>query len=106
VTAKRLLSVNAEVAIDIGDDRVSVRGDTSSVIVEVPSVSLAFQMMRDLGSLRQIRARVADCSALMARAGLTVVVRTPSKKLLTIGRDRNSRMLSLFGLANVKLHLS
>jgi hypothetical protein len=106
VTAKRLISVNAQVAIDIGDDRVSVRGDGSSVIVEVPSVSLAFQMMRDLGSIRQIRARVADCSALLARAGLTVVVRTPSRKLLTIGRDGNSRILSLFGVANLKLHLS
>ena len=55
---QRLLSVDANVTIDIGNDRVTVRGDGGSVVVEVPSVSLAFQMMRDIGSIKPVRDRV------------------------------------------------
>ena len=103
---QRLPSVDANVTIDIGNDRVTVRGDGSSVVVEVPSVSLAFQMMRDIGSIKPVRDRVAGFSAVLTRLGLTVIVRTPRRKLLTIGSNGNSWILRLFGVPNAKLHLS
>ncbi|MDG1895164.1 MAG: hypothetical protein P8J37_09660 [Fuerstiella sp.] len=103
---QRLLSVHANVTIDIGDDRVFVRGDGSSVVVEVPRVSLAFQVMRGLGSIKPVRDRVEGFSAVLTRLGLTVIVRTPRRKLLTIGNNGNSWILRLFGVPNAKLHLS
>jgi hypothetical protein len=106
VTIERLLSVNADVTIDIGDDRVSVRGDGSSVVVEVPSISLAFQMLRSVGSIKPVRERVADLSQLLTSVGLTIVVRTPGRRLMTIGRDGNSWLFKLFGVPHARLHLS
>lgn len=105
MTIERLLSVNANVTIDIGDYQVSIRGDGSSVVVEVPSVSLAFQMMRELGAIKPIRERVTHLSELLSDVGLTVVIRTPSRRLLTMGRAGNSWLLRLFGVRNAKLHL-
>ena len=91
--------------IDIGDNQIFVRGDGGCVVIEVPSVSLAFQMMRDLGSVKPLRDRVTRFSNLLTRLGLTVVVKTPRRKLLTIGRDGNSWILRLLGVANASLHL-
>ncbi len=106
MTVQRLLSVDADMTIDIGGDRVSVRGDGSSVVVEVPTVSLAFQLMRDVGTIKPIRERVTGGVALLSDVGLTVVVRTPSRRLITIGRDGSSWWLKLFGVTNASLHLS
>ncbi len=106
MTIERLLSVNANVTIDIGDDRVSICGDGSSVVVEVPPVSMAFQMMRELGSIKPIRVRATHFSELLSGVGLTVVIRTPSRRLLTMGREGNSWLLRLFGIRNAKLHLT
>ena len=106
MTIERLLSVKADVTIDIGDDCVYVRGDGSSVVVEVPSISLAFEILRDVGSIKPVREGVAELSQLLTRVGLTVIVRTPGRKLMTIGRDGNSWLLNLFGVPNAKLHLS
>ena len=106
MTIERLLSVDADMTIDIGDDRVLVRGDGSSVVIEVPSLSVAFALFRDLKSLPSGRQRLANASQFLSRVGLTVVVRTPHRKLMTIGRDGNSRLLKLFGVPNARLHLS
>jgi len=103
---ERLLSVNANMTIDIGGDCVSVHGDGSSLVVEVPSVSLAFQMMRDVGTIKPIRERAAEFFVLLSDVGLTVIVRTPSRKLITIGQDGSSWWLKLFGVTNARLHLS
>lgn len=106
MTIERSLSVHANVTIDIGDDRVSICGDGSSVVVEVPSVSLAFQMMRELGSVTPVRERVTHFSELLSGVGLTVVIRTPNRRLLTMGREGNSWLLRLVGVRNAKLHLT
>lgn len=106
MTIERLLSVNANVTIDIGDDQVSIRGDGSSVVVEVPSVSLAFKVLRDLGARKPVREHATHLSELLAGVGLTVVIQTPGRRLLTMGREGNSWLLRLFGFRNAKLHLT
>lgn len=103
---KRLFSVDADFTIDVKDQRVYVRGDGSNIIVEVPSISLGFQMMRDLGAIKPVRERVSEISQWLTRLGLTVTVRTPRRKLMTIGSEGNSWLLRLFGIPNAKLHLS
>jgi hypothetical protein len=106
VTVERLLSVNADFTIDIEDQRVYVRGDGNSIVVEVPSVSLAFQMTRNLGAIKPFRKRVMEISQGLSRLGLTITVQTPKRKLITIGLEGNSWLLRLFGITNAKLHLS
>lgn len=91
--------------IDIGEDRVLVRGDGGSVVIEVPSISRAFQMLRSVGSSKPVREQVTVLSQLLTKVGLTIVVRTPRRRLMTIGRDGNSRLLKLVGVSNVRLHL-
>lgn len=103
---QRLLSIDGDVTIDIGGDRVILRGDGSCVVVEVPNVSLAFKVMREVGSIRSARDRVAGFCELLTRLGITVIVKNPRRKLLTLGCDGNSRLLKLFGVPNAKLHLS
>ena len=106
MTIERLFSVDADRTIDVGDDRVYVRGDGSSVVVEVPSISLVFQMLRSVGSIKPVRERVTDLSQLLTNVGLTIIVRTPGRRLMTIGRDGNSWLLKLFGVPHARLHLS
>ena len=106
MTIERLLSVNANVTIDIGDDRVWICGDGSSVVVEFPSVSLAFQMMRELGAIKPVRKSVTEFSQMLTEAGLTVLIRTPTRRLITMGREGSSWALRLFGVRNAKLHLT
>ena len=102
----RLLSVDADFSIDIEDQRVFVRGEGSSIVVEVPSISLGFRMMRDLGAIKPVRERVSEISQWLTRLGLTVTVRTPGRNLMTIGSEGSSWLLRLFGISNAKLHLS
>lgn len=103
---ERLLSVTADFTIDVKDKKVHVRGDGSNIVVEVPSISLGFQMMRDLGAINPVRERVSEISHWLTRLGLTVTVRTPNRKLLTMGSEGNSWLLKLFGISNAKRHLS
>lgn len=77
MTIERLLSVNASVTIGIGDGQLSICGYGSSVVVEVPSVSMTFQVMRELVAIRPIGERVTHFSELLSGVGLTVVIRTP-----------------------------
>jgi hypothetical protein len=106
LVTERLLSVNADFTIDVKDERVHVRGDGSNIVVEVPSILLGFQMMRDLGAIKPVRERVSKISQWLTQLGLTVTVRTPGRKLLTMGSEGNSWLLRLFGFSNAKLHLS
>lgn len=106
MTTGRLLSVNADVTIDVGGEIMKVRGDGSSLVVEVPSVFLAFQMLRQLPPLNSIRKRMAAFSRMVSAVGLTVVIRTPTRRLMTMGYGADSRLLKLFGIQNVTLHLT
>lgn len=106
MTIERLLSVDADVTIDIGDNRVSVRGDGRSVVVEVRTISFAFRMLRSVGAFKPVREWVKDLSQLLTNVGLTIVVRTPGRRLLTIGRDGNSWLFRLFGVPHARQHLS
>ena len=102
---ERLLSVSADLTIDVADQQVRVRDDRSDIIVEVPTVALAFGMMRDLGKLRSVRENAARIVQTLSDAGLTVVVRTPGRRLFTMGRGGNSWLLRLFGVPNARMHL-
>ncbi len=103
---ERLLSVEADFAIDVREKRCCVRGDGSNIIVEVPSISVGVQMMRDLGAIKPVRERASQIAESLSRLGLTVTVRTPGRNLITIGWQANSWLLRLFGIANAKLHLN
>ena len=104
VTGDRLLSVNADLEIDIGGHRMFVRGVGSHIVLELPSVAMAVRLVRDLGSLRSARTRLAAISSSLTMVGLTVIVRTPRRRLMTIGQDGNSWLLRLFGFPNAQLH--
>lgn len=106
MTVERQLFVDADLTIDIEGEQLTVRGDGSSLIVEVPSASLAFKLMRNIGSTMSLRSRASRLASTLTRLGLTMVIRTPRRKLLTIGRYGNSRILRLFGVRNANLHLS
>ena len=100
------LPIAANLTINIDDYELVVRGSGSSVVVEIPSVSLMFQLMRELGSIRVLRDRIAGLATLLKKLGLTLVVRTRRRKLFTIGCDGNSWILKWFGVANAEFHLS
>jgi len=106
VTNQRLLSVDANLTIDIDDERVSIRGDGSSVVVEVPSIPRALQMIRQLGPLKTGSIRLRDLSNWLRRVGLTVVLRTPRRRLVTLGCSTTSWVCQLFGIPNARVHLS
>lgn len=103
---KRLLSVTADLTVDVAGHRVCVRGEGSSIFVEVPSVAVAFEMMRDLAKLNLVRIRTASVLETLSHVGLTIIVGTPTRRLATIGSGCSSWLLSLFGVPHTRLHLS
>ena len=103
--AERLLCVAADLMIDVADQQVRVRGDGAIIVVEVPTVALAFRMMRDLGKMGSIRANIGRIAPALSELGLTLVVRTPSRRLFTLGRDGDSWLLRLFGVRNARMHV-
>lgn len=106
MNSERLLSVEADITIDIGEDRVFIRGSGRSIVVQVPSVSLAFRMIRELRSSKPTRERIGKVSERLSQVGLTVVFRTPSRRLVTLGQDGNSWLLRLLGVRNANLHIT
>ena len=99
LTPSRLLAVDADLSIDIGSDRVSVRGDGSRVVLEVPGLLAAMRIMRDLGSAKQRRQRLSVVAGFLSQVGLTVVVRSHNRQLATIGYEGNSWWLRLLGVS-------
>jgi hypothetical protein len=106
LNTERFLSVNADVTMTIGDEVVSVRGAGESVTVEVSSVSAGYKIMRGIGGLKTLRSRLAGLSQSLSTVGLSVVIRTPSRKLMTLGQGSGSGLMKLLGLPNTQLHLS
>lgn len=102
----RQLSVSADLMIDIGDHQVRVRGSGGRIDVEVASVAVVFRLMRDLGKVGLLKNRIARISETLSTLGLTVVVRTPRRRLISMGQDGDSRFLGLFGLPNARIHLT
>ncbi len=105
VTKNRPLSVLADLVIDIGGQQVAVRGGGDSILVEIPSVVMAFRMVRELGSVITARSRLAAMSSSLATLGLTVIVRTPGRRLMTIGQRGHSSLLRLIGFPNAQFHI-
>ena len=106
MTARRTLGVCCDVTVDIGDQQVTVRGDGSDIVVEVPSLTLAYRVMRQLRRLAWRKKRLSELSGLLQTVGLTLVVRTPSRKLISFGIENDSMPLRLLGVRNARLHLS
>lgn len=102
----RFLSVNADVTVTMGDEVISIRGTGESVTVELSSVSAGYKIMRGIGGLKSLRDRLARLSQSLAIVGLCVVIRTPSRKLMTLGKGGGSGLMKLFGLPNMRFHLS
>ena len=105
VTNNRPLSVRADLVIDIGGQQVAVRGDGDTILLEIPSVLMAFRMVRELGSVITARSRLAAMSSSLATLGLTVIVRTPGRRLMTIGQRGHSSLLRLIGFPNAQFHV-
>ena len=105
VNSTRRISVFADLMIDISGQQVALRGDGDNILVEFPSVLMAVRMARELASGSMARSRLAAVSSSLTTIGLTVVVRTPGRRLLTIGKEANSWLLRLFGFRNAQLHV-
>ena len=103
---ERLLTVAADLTIDVADRKVRVRGRGRSIVVEIPSLALLFVMTRDLGNPISVSRRISRIAQTLSALGLTVIVRTPGRRLFTIGREGNSWLLRLFGILNARMHLS
>ncbi|WP_145944430.1 hypothetical protein [Fuerstiella marisgermanici] len=106
MTARRMLGVCCDVKVDIGDQQVTVCGDGSDIVVEVPSLTSVYRVMRQLRRLAWRKKRLSELSGLLQTVGLTLVVRTPSRKLISLGIENDSMLLRLFGVRNARLHLS
>lgn len=102
----RQLSVSADLTIDVGDHQVRIRGSGVHIDVEFASVAVAFGMIRDQGKVGLLKNRIARISETLSTLGLTVIVRTPRRRLISMGQDGDSRFLGLFGLPNARIHLS
>ncbi len=105
VTGDRLLSILADLVIDIDGQQVALRGDGDRIFVEFPSVNMAFRMVREMGSFKTARFRLAAISSSLTTVGLTVIVRTPGRRLMSIGQEGNSWLLRLFGFPNAQIHI-
>ncbi len=105
-TIDRMVFVDADLVVTIGGQQMLVRGQGSNIVVEVPSVAAAVKMTRNLGSLTAVRGWLVTISSSLTTVGLTVILRTPRRRLLTIGRQGNSWLLRLFGFPNTRLHVS
>ncbi len=105
LTVPRLLSIAADVRIDVDGQELKVIGDGSRIEIHVPSARVAFRILRGLGPFGLTRNRVARLSKSLTAVGLTAVVKTPERRLLSIGSEVNSRVTRLLGVPNAKLHL-
>lgn len=101
----RLLSVAADLMIELDNEQIRVRGDGCRIVVEVPSVRLVFRSISRWRKTGSIRGWFALFSRILTRADLTMTVRTPGRRLVTIGRDDSSWLLRLLGVPNTRIHL-
>jgi hypothetical protein len=62
--------------------------------------------MKDIGWLDMFRSRVARFSKLLSTVGVSIIIRTPSRKLVTLGKEGRSVLMKLLGLPNARLHLT
>lgn len=90
----------------IGNEVVNLRGEGETITLEFACFSAGYRMMRDTGRLDTLRSRFADFSKLLSTVGLSIVIRTPSRKLVTLGKGGRSALMKLLGLPNVRLHLT
>lgn len=104
MTPERFVSVHADLTVDIDDDRLTVRADGQNLVVQLPTAIAAFKVWRRLKAAAPKTATAADLSAHLRRVGLSVTIRTPKRRLLTIGREGDSWLLKLFGIRNTSLH--
>lgn len=102
----RLLSVNADLTVTIGNEVITVCGAGESLTVELSSVSAGYKILRGVGGLRSLRGRLAGLSQSLSTVGLSVVIRTPSRRLMTLGKGGGVGLMNLLGLPNTRFHLS
>jgi len=106
LSGDQFLSVNADVTVTIGNEVVRVRGEGETITAEFSSLSAGYKVLRDIGRLDTLRSRVADFSELLSTVDLSIVIRTPSQKLVTLGKGGRSTLMKLLGLPNGRLHLT
>lgn len=106
MSGARFLSVNADVTVTIGNEVIRVLGEGEKITVEFSCFSAGYKMMRNIGRLDKLRNRVADFSELLSSVGVSIVIRTPSRKLVTLGKGGRSALMKLLGLPNARLHLT
>lgn len=98
------LSVEADLTIENGDDQITVRGNGSGLIVEVPDVGSAFRLVRFVRASGLSKARGDSIIRLLTQVGISVTIRTPARRLMTIGGEKSSNLLRLIGLPGISLH--
>ena len=99
------ISVTADLAVEHRDQIIQVSADGSNVIVEAPDVVSGFRLIRSARSIRLLRSRSDLVSKWLRDSGITVTLRTPHRRLLTIGSTRESFWMRLLGYPNISLHI-
>ncbi|MFK7822416.1 MAG: hypothetical protein AB8G99_27220 [Planctomycetaceae bacterium] len=101
----RHLGVSGAVRLNNGRDEISITADGDSVTVEVPSIRAAFRLVRLIADTGLTRSRTEGFVRTLGVVGLSITLRTPSRRLMSLGGSRaGSGFLRFFGLAGVSFH--
>ena len=99
------LSIEADLTLRFGKEAMIIRGEGKIITCEFECLSAGYRLLRGTGRLDTLRRRLADFSQLLSAAGLSMIIRTPSRRLMTLGQGGQSTLMRLLGFADVRLHL-
>lgn len=100
------LGIVADLTLENGHDQIVVRGDGANLIVEVADASSAFRLVRCIWSAGIPRNRVDSVIKLLRQVGISITIRTRTRRLMTIAGEKDSMLLRLLGLRGIGLHRS
>ncbi len=97
------LSIDADLTLVRGDEEVRVSGVGSNVVIEVADLRSAVRILRTARALGLSKLTDTSAKALNGM-GLTVTLKTPKRRLLTLGGGDGSILTKLLGFPGVSLH--
>ena len=101
----RSLAIDADFTLRHNDsnDEIRFAGRGDEIAVELPSAAAGLRLLKQIGLGRPHRLR--SVTRILRYADLRVTVRTPRRRLLSIGVTPGSWLLRLIGVPHVKVHL-
>lgn len=100
--AGRQIEVDADLTLRHGGQQIRVRGQGSTLTVEVPDVGSALRLTRRVGFTGAARA----VSRFLSEKNLQVTLQTPQRRIATLGAGRGNWLLARLGLPCIVVHIS